>query len=451
MTQEQQEIILNDEQQEVFRKVIKFLERPKSSNTKKNCIMLYGPAGTGKTSTVREICKNLGPEKVCLTCPTNKAVDVLKKGMKEFHPMTIHKFLCMEFVYDSEGNSRMAMTIEPENIKSFLLLVVDECSMVDKDILKNIRKWSSAHKAKVLFLGDIYQLPPVNFSVSPVFEFVSEKMRLTLTRNMRAGEKNVAFAHSLFRAAVDSLDVKLPESWRVQSENISEEVLVVPDKEFFISEFLEKQTIEEDTSVVLCWRNKVVDEYNKKIRMKLFGEISRDCPYMKGETMMFHQYFFSPGENEGDEGIRYATCDKVKVEKVEEGKFVHPWFEEEIPAYKLYVKNNKLYILNPKFRKKYDAKTKEMREYTLARTNSFGVECKKAKSKEWKKFYRMRDSFLTPLSYSYSMTTHKSQASTFDHVFVDLGDILANWNKQDAHRCAYTAVSRSRKSLFLLE
>jgi len=52
--------------------------------------------------------------------------------------------------------------------------------------------------------------------------------------------------------------------------------------------------------------------------------------------------------------------------------------------------------------------------------------------------------------FGYSITTHKSQGSTFSNVFVDVRDILTNTDENVAKRCVYTAFSRCSNELHIL-
>jgi hypothetical protein len=54
------------------------------------------------------------------------------------------------------------------------------------------------------------------------------------------------------------------------------------------------------------------------------------------------------------------------------------------------------------------------------------------------------------LNYGYCITVHKSQGSTFEDVYIDLGDILKNKNEEEAMKCIYTSLTRTSKTLQLL-
>ena len=69
----------------------------------------------------------------------------------------------------------------------------------------------------------------------------------------------------------------------------------------------------------------------------------------------------------------------------------------------------------------------------------------------WEKFYdEVLDKF-ADISYGYSITTHKSQGSTFKSVYLHLPNIIQhNSNEEESYRCLYTAFTRSSKKVHLL-
>ena len=67
--------------------------------------------------------------------------------------------------------------------------------------------------------------------------------------------------------------------------------------------------------------------------------------------------------------------------------------------------------------------------------------------KQWNKIFV--DSFAS-VNYGYSITSHKSQGSSFHDVYVDLDDILLNQRKIEARKCAYTSATRTANHLNIL-
>lgn len=67
--------------------------------------------------------------------------------------------------------------------------------------------------------------------------------------------------------------------------------------------------------------------------------------------------------------------------------------------------------------------------------------------KEWSKLFI--DQFAN-VNYGFTITSHKSQGSTFYNVYVDCEDILNNNNNNEAKRCMYTSLTRASNKLKLL-
>ncbi|HYQ90505.1 MAG TPA: AAA family ATPase [Candidatus Competibacteraceae bacterium] len=103
-------------------------------------VVLGGYAGTGKTFTVTELLKGyLNRRPLVVTAPTHKAVHVLRgMGLPENPPVlryaTLHSVLGLQPVYDLDtGEPRLRQT-GPVDLPRDALLVVDECSMVGREL-----------------------------------------------------------------------------------------------------------------------------------------------------------------------------------------------------------------------------------------------------------------------------------------------------------------------------
>jgi exodeoxyribonuclease-5 len=77
--------------------------------------------------------------------------------------------------------------------------------------------------------------------------------------------------------------------------------------------------------------------------------------------------------------------------------------------------------------------------------NNMALEAKKDKTK-WGAFWAVNNAFHR-VSYSYALTVHRAQGSTYKNVLVDRQDILRNVDEYDALRCLYVAYSRPTKIL----
>ena len=83
--------------------------------------------------------------------------------------MTIHKLLQIKRNIDSTGQENFISLIDENNIKPsensifyYDLIIVDEVSMLNKDLTLKLLLLQKKIKGKIIFLGDKAQLPPVN-------------------------------------------------------------------------------------------------------------------------------------------------------------------------------------------------------------------------------------------------------------------------------------------------
>ena len=153
---------------------------------------LIGAAGTGKTTTTQELIrlvtrsshmlpltdstKHLSKDAPGLViCGyTNRAVNNIKKKLPphlQSHCITLHKLL--EYapsyftVYDDEGNERNTMRFEPSRngantLPHISTVILEEASMIGTDLFGQLLDALPRPSAtQFIFLGDIFQLPPV--------------------------------------------------------------------------------------------------------------------------------------------------------------------------------------------------------------------------------------------------------------------------------------------------
>ena len=149
------------------------------SNNDKQLFILKGYAGTGKTSLMKTLVDNISNVnyKVCLLAPTRRAAKVLSKYTKR-KSFTIHKKIYFSSV-DKFG--KFKTKLKRNKLKN-ILFIVDEASMISdsnsssdlfnrKSILSDIFKYVDFEtNSKLIFLGDIAQLPPVKQLSSPALD-----------------------------------------------------------------------------------------------------------------------------------------------------------------------------------------------------------------------------------------------------------------------------------------
>ena len=161
---------------------------------KERYTVISGYAGTGKSTLVKFIVAalpNINPdEDVIYTSFTGKATQVLqKKGNKNVS--TLHKLL-FESIPKPDGT----FFRKPVEFIPYKIVIVDECSMVPKELLQRLIKYN----VHIICLGDPGQLPPINKNednhlLDYPHVFLDEIMRqeaeseiINLTMDIRAGK-----------------------------------------------------------------------------------------------------------------------------------------------------------------------------------------------------------------------------------------------------------------------
>jgi exodeoxyribonuclease V alpha subunit len=142
---------------------------------KYNLQILSGGPGTGKSYTVfyllktfLEMClqQNVQP-KILVIAPTGKAASILHERLRTLKDQvtievsTVHKALKTAFRKDSKF----------QELFGYDLIVLDEASMVDLSVFAILSRCLPAG-ARVVFMGDHHQLPPVESSM--VFQYLMD-------------------------------------------------------------------------------------------------------------------------------------------------------------------------------------------------------------------------------------------------------------------------------------
>lgn len=190
-----------------------------SAVTGKLHIITGGP-GTGKstiTNAILTITSKL-TEKICLAAPTGRAA----KRMSEItghKASTIHSLLQFDF-------KTMGFKHNRENPLDCDLVIVDESSMIDTYLMYSLLKAIPDH-ARVIFVGDIHQLP----SVGPgnVLKDMISSLSIPVTT-----------LTEIFRQAAGSHIIT--NSHRV-NKGIFPEIYNGPDSDFFFMECQESQDV----------------------------------------------------------------------------------------------------------------------------------------------------------------------------------------------------------------
>ena len=164
---------------------------------KKGGLLLQASAGNGKTYVAKQIAKKLMEKGhgVKIIAPTNKA------GLN-IGGSTIHKFLKI----DKEGNiSSKLLKIVKEK---YQYIIIDEISMIGKELWKRINLLKINSNIKFLLLGDEKQCPPVeNEDIEDYFNHPAVKSICNYNRNVLDVRKR--YDEKLYNILEDVNNIKI--------------------------------------------------------------------------------------------------------------------------------------------------------------------------------------------------------------------------------------------------
>lgn len=417
-------IALNPEQQTAVESLLDFIQDP---DTPSPFFTLGGFAGTGKTFCMREVLARTDGThtKFAFTAPTNKAAKVLRAVTGE--ACTIYSLLGLRV--DKSGELKQVVAGKaPPDLSSIDVVFVDEGSMVNVVLLKELRASADRHGFKVVFMGDPAQLPPVKEITSPIWNL---GLDASLSRVMRHDNQILQLVTGI-REVINSPAPCITIKSDHDDEGGVWKMTKTAFKESIFKAVTQGNFGDGNNSKVIAWRNVKVAEYNLLIRNALYGVEAQSNLWMPGERIVAA----APCER-NDEPLM-ATDEEAVVESIVVCK--HP-MEPKYQAFELKAttENGKLVRLltiHPASQAQFDADCQQLAHQAAAAPRM------------WKKFWDLKELF-HDIRYAYAITAHRSQGSTYENVWVDYQDILLNRTRREAFQCLYVACSRPTTRLYL--
>ncbi|NCP45357.1 MAG: AAA family ATPase [Flavobacteriales bacterium] len=442
---------------------------------KRSLFVLKGYAGTGKTSIIGALVKTLPQFNLesVLLAPTGRAAKVLSNYSQK-PAFTIHKMI---YQLKSGGDGYTRFSIKQNKFQNTIFLV-DEASMISdvgslvnnswenqKGLLDDLLEYVySGINCKLIFIGDTAQLPPVgveespaldedllhkNYYLYPEFYELDEVVRqaqdseiLSLATFIRAKINTKKVELPMFPEIVDTTDVQLITGLELEDE---------------LSDAYSK--FGDENVMVVCRSNKRANLFNLQIRARikwLEEEIAA------GDYMMVvkNNYFWldslppAPSEGGGDfSKVGFiANGDIIEILKIRGFEEKHGFRFANItirmvdypnePDLEIKILMDSILSDAPslssgKFRELYDAISEE-----------YGYEPNRKKRNELIR----KDAYYQALQvkFAYAITCHKSQGGQWDAVFVEQGYLTEEMINVEYLRWLYTAITRAKKQLFLV-
>lgn len=416
--------------------------------TKEISTVLKGYAGTGKTTMMGSVLRDIKSSKL-FTAPTHKAAAVLSSKIGE-PVITLHRLLGLGPGINLESfdpNSPEFVPIKESIIDNNDLIIVDECSMINKNLKAYLESECKAQRARIIYIGDPAQIPPINEDISETFSIKG----VELTKVRRTEVSSILECSSYIRDNILENEINIEKFY---DDSFYEDCMGPHIADLF------KVPGE---SKYIAWTNARVNGANSSIRRKLLGENA--YRYTEGDVII---PYTSGGEKSYGTGYRgtYMNSEEFIVNKVYNFSYdirdhigaphtnlFKQIFEcDLIVAHSIYYPKKDSTIMLVLKPESYE----DFVRYVNYRINKAYEMPMYFRSTIWSEILELKSTLLLPIplnyhkakmyttiGYGYAITAHKSQGSTYKQVVLDSTDIMKNQKIWDRNRILYVAISRA--------
>jgi ATP-dependent exoDNAse (exonuclease V) alpha subunit len=440
-----------------FEKTNDFLIEEKGLERYRDCFLLKGYAGTGKTtiiSTLIKVLKNFGFKSILLA-PTGRAAKVMS-GYADKVALTIHKKI---YKQTSDSFSGTLTFQRQKNYHDNTLFIVDEASMItdeadfgNKSLLSDLIDFVFENPGnKLMLVGDVAQLPPVGRELSPALdgEYLEKTYYMSVFQEeLKEVMRQDELSGILFNATAlrNQLSTEKPEIqittrsyrdvFKMTGEKLEEGLRYAYDK------------YGKENSIILTRSNKSAVQYNEYIRRMInFSEDELDA----GDRLMVVRNNYNILDEESPAGF-IANGDFVELLKIRKTQEIHGFRFADVtlrmsdydkqPEFDAKIILDTLHAPTPSMSSDENKKL-----YESVLEDYFYIKSKKERVEALRK-----DPFLNALQvkFAYALTTHKSQGGQWSAVFVDQGYLPDEQINTEFIRWLYTAMTRATDEVFLM-
>ncbi|WP_370175164.1 ATP-dependent DNA helicase [Leeuwenhoekiella palythoae] len=434
-----------------------FIFEPKNNSI----YVLKGFAGTGKTTVIGTIVKNLWKIKMSSVqlAPTGRAAKVISNySDKPAH--TIHRKI---YYPKKERGGGVSFTLQRNKHRN-TIFIVDEASMISDNaaesklfengsLLDDLMSYVySGHKCKLLLIGDQAQLPPVKMDLSPALDARNLQMQfdktvksIELDEVMRQAETSGILKNAT--RIREFLNDELYEDFKFDLSGQDDVVRLIDGHEIMDALGDSYREYGNEGTAIIVRSNKRANLYNQQIRSRILfkeEEVSAGDYFM----VVKNNYFWLDTKSEA--GF-IANGDIIEILEIFSIKELYGFRFAEVKIQMTDYPNlapfETVLLL--------DTLTSETPSLSYEEGNTLYQEVMKDYADEtskYKKFMKVKNNkFFNALQvkFSYAITCHKSQGGQWETIMVEQ-PYLPNGMDKDYLRWLYTAVTRARKKLYLI-
>lgn len=397
--------------------------------------VLSGGAGVGKTTLMQYISNNvmqtyhdactlmnIKPEyhEVSFTATTNKAAEVLEKTLNK--PVsTVHSFLGVTVKEDKKSGKTFLEPTRQYRVRHNHILFIDESSMIDTQMYDFIM--DAFKDSKIVFVGDHAQMSPVGEEISPVYLNVDKSNFAFLSKPVRnADQPALMDLCTQLRNTVEAGEFHPMVEVPGVIDYLGPEDMQTALEHYF--------KLPNPAVRILCYTNSRVQDYNAFIR-----EVRGLPPeFTAGDELVVAQSYMS-----GKVSLNVER--EILITEIEPDTYNARYAELT-----------------------GDSKDLTYKKFHISPPGSLGVSSLTCdvvddpaqlrcvlqalkRKKRWPEFFQLKNQFLD-LRDKYACTVYKSQGSTYDTVFIDLGNIGTARDPEQVARMLFVGVSRATTRVF---
>lgn len=244
--------------------------------TKNNITIINGKAGTGKSTTLKYIVKAIKAinpnDKIEIISLSGKAVNVIdtKINNNDIEPKTIHR------LFNFYGNNYSTA----KKIKVLDYLIIDEMSMIDLALLSKVLELIPL-EAKVIFCGDLGQIPPIGIG-TPIKDILNSKKfkNIELIVNNRQGTNLISKNSIKILENNSDLEYKNSEFELINKED--KNCIILKNK----VQSLLKEGYNFDDIMIITHSNFFTNKINNVIKELVFKEYRYKDSFTIGDKVM---------------------------------------------------------------------------------------------------------------------------------------------------------------------
>ena len=387
------------------------------ANPDDSIFTLSGAAGTGKTTVVQEIIKMFKTKyRIIVSAPTHKAKEVIGE-ITNLRAETIHSLLGLRPNIDLETfdpNNPTYQQLVEERISSADIHIIDECSMINKELFKMLIKKATSYKKRIIFIGDSRQLPPVNEKLSLTF-MVKHKYELTEIVRQKNGNPNQLLLIDA-RSDVENMSNLVEELTKTEQDNTNNDdkgnrqgYVITNSQETFYNRLIELYSDSEAKTNMnfiktLVYTNIAAKKVNKFIKDKI--NPSKEILSV-GDVLL------------GYKTVMHPINDKIIVQNSKDYRI----YSLEIIEKKVQLKTYKFFRINVDFINKTYIDILHPDSYNEFKDVLSRLFINAKANRAWRPFYRYREQFIIlenfynddnttlttkDIDFGYAMTIHKS-------------------------------------------